>query len=131
MAKVAPVVTDAVLPGPTFGGAGTPGGDAGLKGFRYKIITLTYDTNYLAGGTAITPAQLAGLKALAVRGHTCVGVVGGLNTATIVNPAIQTDGSITVKLFYHNANTAVLAEVPDNTAIGSPVVRLLVIGRES
>lgn len=127
------VVTDAIDPGPpmvcdgisprTGGGTIVANSTSGTKQLVQKLLTLTYSGTYTTGGTTLTVAQMSGVAVLfAAQG----GPAGGL----LVVPTYHADGTLTLKLYWRAANTAVLGEVPNTTAI-SDVIRLLVIGREA
>lgn len=115
------MVADGIAPGPGPGTAAT-GSTAGLKHLKQKIITLTYSGTYATGGDAITVARMAGLNALFV----CAPPTGGV----FYQPTYNVDGSVTLKQFVKGSNDAVLAELPNATAM-SRVVKLFVIGREA
>lgn len=123
------IVTDVVDPGPpqayddttpisTNAPSGLPAGV--VRPLRQKIITLTYSATYLTGGIVLTTDQMGGLAALFARGS-----AGG---GYMVVPTYHADGTLTVKLFWRAADAAVLAEVPNATAVAT-VKRLFIIGR--
>lgn len=123
------IVTDVVDPGPpqayddttpisTNAPSGLPAGV--VRPLRQKIITLTYSATYATGGRTLTTDEMGGLKALFVRGS----AGGGYVTVPVYN----VDGTVTIKLFWRAADAAVLAEVPDGTAVAT-VKRVTIIGR--
>lgn len=116
-----PQVADGVAPGY---GPGVPstGATNELKTLKQKIVTLTYSATYATGGITLTTDQMGGLKALFARGS-----AGG---GYVVVPNYIADGTLRVRLFWRAADDAVLAEVPNGTAVAT-VKRLFVIGREA
>lgn len=126
------VITDALDPGPAQvadgvgpgSGPGTAatGSTGGLKPLKRKFITLTYSGTYATGGNAIAVNRMGGLNALFVYAPPTGGV--------FYQPTYETDGSVTLKQFVKGSDDAVLAELPNATAM-SRVVRLMVIGREA
>lgn len=129
---MAVVVTDAIDPGPPHVADGiAPGHGPGvvvagttgaLKTLKSKLVTLTFSGTYAAGGYALSVAQMGGLKALFV-----VGDQGG---GYVFVPTYNSDGTITLQLYWRAADTTVLGEVPDTTAIAF-VGHVLVLGREA
>lgn len=126
------VATDAIDPGPPqvmdgiapgFG-PGTPvtGATSELKTLKSKLVTLTFSGTYASGGYTLSTDQMGGLKALFVSMGNASGYV--------MTPTYNADGTIVVKLYRRAADAAVLAEVPNTTAIAF-VARLFVMGREA
>lgn len=124
------VITDAVDPGPPQimdgiapgSGPGTDASTIGTKPLKQKLVTLTYSSTYATGGDALSVARMGGLKALFVMAPP----VGGV----FYQPIYNVDGTVTLKQFVKGSDDAVLAELPNATAMARTVV-LLVWGREA